>query len=77
MRRRRIFHRCFTDAGQYVCESTFWTLRDYRATQNPEMHAGFLHVPAINEVWPAERVVEVVREIVKGIRPSRADAVSG
>jgi pyrrolidone-carboxylate peptidase len=65
----------FEPFGQYVCESIFWTLLDYAATQSPGMHAGFLHVPAISDVWPAQRAVEVVWELVKGIGPSRGDAV--
>jgi pyrrolidone-carboxylate peptidase len=67
LRRHNIPHRRSTDAGRYVCESTFWTLLDYAATHRPAMPAGFLHVPAICAVWPAERVVEVVWELVKGI----------
>jgi len=65
----------FEPFGQYVCESTFWALLDYAATHRPGMHAGFLHVPAISDVWLAERVVGVVWEVVKGIGPSREDAV--
>jgi hypothetical protein len=75
LRRQNIPHRRFTDAGQYVCESTFWTLLDFAAMHSPQMRAGFLHVPAISDAWPAERVAEVVRETVERIPPSRGDAV--
>jgi pyroglutamyl-peptidase len=63
--RRKVPHRRSTDAGQYVCESTFWTLLNYTATHNPQMPAGFLHVPAISDVWPAESVAGVVQELVE------------
>jgi len=72
-RRQNIPHRRSTDAGRYICESTFWTLLDYAATHSPKMPAGFLHVPAISDTWPVERVVEAVWE---GIRSSPEDAAS-
>lgn len=56
------------DAGQYVCESTYWTLLQFMAEQNLDIPCGFLHVPADTDTWPAQRtagvVVEVVRELL-------------
>jgi pyroglutamyl-peptidase len=49
LRHHDIPHRHSTDAGRYVCESTFWTLLDYTAAHSPKMPAGFLHVPAISD----------------------------
>ena len=44
------------DAGQYVCESTYWTLLDFRDHNEFPNKAAFLHVPPLSEDWPVERI---------------------
>jgi pyroglutamyl-peptidase len=52
------------DCGQYVCESTYWALLQHASEKGWPARCGFLHVPADSAMWPAQRTVEVVHEIV-------------
>ena len=44
------------DAGQYVCESTYWSLLDFQAQHGFPEKAAFLHVPPLSEDWPAKKI---------------------
>lgn len=55
------------DAGRYVCESTYWSVIDYLNANRQALPCGFLHVPAVSDAWPAERTVDVVREVVRDL----------
>jgi pyrrolidone-carboxylate peptidase len=52
------------DAGKYVCESSYWSLLEYRAFRGFPQFASFLHIPPIQATWPLEAVVNAVREAV-------------
>jgi len=48
------------DAGQYVCESTYWSLLNYAPVgPRPEL-AAFLHVPIESAHYPLERIARSV-----------------
>jgi pyrrolidone-carboxylate peptidase len=67
------------DAGQYVCESTYWSLlslgqeqaRDAGNGWRAPAFAGFLHVPPAGEVVPLHRIAEAIRRVVT-VRYTRA-----
>lgn len=44
------------DAGQYVCESTYWTLLDFRDHNEFPKNSAFLHVPPLSEDWSAGKI---------------------
>lgn len=52
------------DAGQYVCESTYWALLDAVRRGHWSGPAGFLHVPASSALWPMERTSQIVTALV-------------
>jgi pyrrolidone-carboxylate peptidase len=58
------------DAGQYVCESTYWSLLTYagRAVpprpSGPPQFAAFLHVPPLSDEHPVERIAAAVGSVV-------------
>lgn len=57
-----------SDAGQYVCESTYWSLlnvpRDPQAPQLPEF-AAFLHVPPESALFPLGTIARAVGSVVQ------------
>lgn len=67
-----------TDAGQYVCESTYWSLLTYSVTESripegrvaatrrgvPEF-AAFLHVPPASEEQPLTLIARAVGRVVQ------------
>jgi pyroglutamyl-peptidase len=55
------------DCGLYVCESTYWSLLQYAQAHNHPKQCGFLHVPAVSDMFPLERTIGIVRQIVHGI----------
>lgn len=55
------------NAGQYVCESTYWSLLDYRARTAVPLHAGFLHVPGASAACPVAETVEHVVAVVRAL----------
>lgn len=70
------------DAGQYVCESTYWSLLDHAASQRIRMHLGFLHVPADSPRFPTSKTTAVVLEVVSAyvstyLSPKRREQVRG
>jgi pyroglutamyl-peptidase len=54
------------DAGQYVCESTYWSLLNHRAAGSPEApeYAAFLHVPPASDSCPLELIARAVGRVV-------------
>ena len=53
------------DCGQYVCESTLWTLLQYQYEHNCLNHAAFLHVPSASDEYPIERINNNIEQIVR------------
>jgi len=53
------------DAGQYVCESTYWSLLNCgQEPQAPEF-AAFLHVPPESALFPLETIARAVGSVVE------------
>jgi len=52
------------DAGQYVCESTYWSLLSHRAQAENPQFAAFLHVPHESDVHTIERIAAAIDRIV-------------
>jgi pyroglutamyl-peptidase len=52
------------DAGQYVCESTYWSLLSFRASRGFPEFAAFLHVPPRSDEFPIERIARAVSAVV-------------
>lgn len=44
------------DAGQYVCESTYWTLLDFSCRYGFPKNSAFLHVPPLSEDWSTKKI---------------------
>ena len=54
-----------SDAGQYVCESTYWSLLNVpQQPQAPEF-AAFLHVPPESALFPLETIARAVGSVVQ------------
>lgn len=56
-----------SDAGQYVCESTYWSLLNYQQVPPagaPEF-AAFLHVPPESPLCPLETIARAVGSVVE------------
>jgi len=56
-----------SDAGQYVCESTYWSLLNWGQepqAQAPEF-AAFLHVPPESALFPLETIARAVGSVVE------------
>jgi pyroglutamyl-peptidase len=56
------------DAGQYVCESTYWSLLSYDGPAAAPAFAGFLHVPPLSLEHPVERIAAAVASVVDARR---------
>ena len=54
------------DAGQYVCEATYWTLLDFRDQYGYPEKAAFLHVPPLSEDWPVDKIAAGVKAMLEG-----------
>ena len=52
------------DAGQYVCESTYWSLLTYDAPPAPPC-AAFLHVPPVSPQIPLEIIASAVGSVIE------------
>jgi pyrrolidone-carboxylate peptidase len=54
------------DAGQYVCESTYWSLLNHRSSLAPGApeYAAFLHVPSASAACPLELIARAVGRVV-------------
>src|SRR4051794_34154974 len=53
------------DAGRFVCDTTYWTVLDFRRRRGWPGRAGFLHVPPVSEVFTVEGMAGVVGEIIE------------
>jgi pyroglutamyl-peptidase len=53
------------DAGQYVCESTYWSLLDFRRREGHPARAAFLHVPPLSEQFPVDVLAAAVELLVR------------
>jgi pyroglutamyl-peptidase len=53
------------DAGQYVCESTYWSLLDFREQYGQPEFAAFLHVPSESEQHSIERIAAAISNVVR------------
>jgi pyroglutamyl-peptidase len=60
------------DAGQYVCESTYWSLLNYRQEDPRDRQqqvqlefAAFLHVPPESALYPLETIARAVDSVVQ------------
>jgi pyroglutamyl-peptidase len=53
------------DAGQYVCESTYWSLLNHRSPPRPIEAAAFLHVPLVSERCPLPLIARSVGMVVE------------
>ena len=52
------------DAGQYVCESTYWTLLDFQSQNGYPKNTAFLHVPPLSKEWPTEKIADGLKAIL-------------
>ena len=67
--------RASEDAGRYVCESTYWSLLDFRQRHGFPRWAGFLHVPPLSERFPVQRLVSAVDRVLSArLQAIRGDA---
>ena len=53
------------DAGQYVCESTFWAALEFRERLGQPEWGAFVHLPPETAVFTLERLVRCVTDIVR------------
>lgn len=53
------------DAGQYVCESTYFAMLHHAILTGHQTQVIFLHVPAESEQFRIDRTVNVLREVVR------------
>ena len=53
------------DAGQYVCESTYWALLAFRLQFGYPAYAAFLHVPPLSPDLTAETIAAAVSGILR------------
>src|SRR5688572_12354550 len=56
------------DAGEYVCESTYWSLLTYAGQSSPPEFAAFLHVPHESEHNSIEHIAAAVDSVVQARR---------
>lgn len=49
-----------TDAGAYVCETTYWHALALRQGMDPAPTVAFLHLPPLGEAWPLARLRALV-----------------
>ena len=55
------------DAGKYVCDTTYWSLLDFRRRVGFPEHAAFLHVPPLSDTWSVEEITQAVARVVLAI----------
>jgi len=53
------------EAGQYVCESTYWSLLNLADPPRPIESAGFLHVPSVSERCSLPLIARAVGLVVE------------
>lgn len=60
------------DAGQYVCESVYWSALNFRNLHGYPKFVGFVHVPLISEAWPVTGIAKALHVVLKAAsHPSR------
>lgn len=52
------------NAGQYICESTYWSLMKFREENGFPEHAAFLHMPPIGPEFPPELLADAVLSVL-------------
>jgi pyroglutamyl-peptidase len=52
------------DAGNYVCESTYWTLLEYKQIYGFPKNAAFLHIPPLSDTLSITETTSVVHKII-------------
>ncbi len=52
------------DAGKYVCDTTYWTVLEFRRRRGFPQHAAFLHVPPLSDEWTVERMAGAVQRVL-------------
>ncbi|MDQ7780246.1 MAG: hypothetical protein RDV41_11165 [Planctomycetota bacterium] len=62
------------NAGQYVCESTYWTLLAFRQQFGYPVYAGFLHVPPLSAVVTVEMIAKAAGCIIRARLEDASDA---
>jgi pyroglutamyl-peptidase len=65
LRSAQIPYQVSYNAGRYVCESTYWTLLNRRKETGYPEWAAFLHVPPLSEQIPAEKIADLIRQIIR------------
>jgi pyroglutamyl-peptidase len=50
--------RLSTDAGKYVCESTYWSALNFKLNHGYPSKIAFLHMPVISDEWPVDRLAK-------------------
>jgi pyroglutamyl-peptidase len=55
------------DAGKYVCDTTYWSLLDYRRRLGSPERAAFLHVPPLSETWSVEKIADAVGRVIASV----------
>lgn len=63
-----------SDAGSYVCESTYWSLLSHRSLTQLPRFAAFLHVPPIGDEFPTPRIAAGMEEVIEARLNSRRAA---
>ena len=53
------------DAGQYVCESAYWALLEFRQQHGYPAHAAFLHVPPLSDELTADMIADAIRAVLR------------
>jgi pyrrolidone-carboxylate peptidase len=52
------------DAGKYVCDTTYWSLLDFRQRLGFPERAAFLHVPPLSDTWSVEEIADAVGRVI-------------
>jgi pyroglutamyl-peptidase len=65
------------DAGKYVCDTTYWSVLDFRRRHGFPERAAFLHVPPLSEVWTVEEMTELVGKVIEGASGAKPQATAG
>lgn len=59
------------DAGQYVCESTYWSLLDFRQQFGYPAYAAFIHIPPLSPELTAPFIATALGNVLQARRASR------
>lgn len=67
LRNKNITVSLSSDAGQYVCESTYWSALNYRNKNKFPRYVAFLHVPPLSDIWTAKILAKEILEILDAV----------